>query len=58
MPVSFRINSLVFDRLTRFAESVNRSRSDVIDRAIEEYLDRHEQHHPPDNQPHQRHQRQ
>ncbi|MEA2708367.1 MAG: Ribbon-helix-helix domain [Phycisphaerales bacterium] len=52
-PLSVRINTQLLQRLERHSLRVGRSRSEVVDRAIEEYLDRHDQQ-ASDHKPHTR----
>lgn len=40
---SVRINSHLLARLDELAERIGRTRSDLIDRAIEEFVDRHDE---------------
>lgn len=45
--ITTRLNIILLDRLDRYGQRVGRTRADLIDRAVEEYLDRH----APDIQP-------
>jgi predicted transcriptional regulator len=40
--LSARINAQLFEQLDKFAKAKQRSRSYIVDRAIEEYLARHD----------------
>ena len=47
--VSVRLNGKLLERLDAYAERIERSRSDLIDRAVEEYLSAHDK--EPERQP-------
>lgn len=44
---SVRINTKLFERLESFSRTSGRSRSEVVDRAIEEYLNKNDPQIPP-----------
>lgn len=43
IPISMRINGKLMERLDAYCQRQGRNRSEVVDRAIEEYLDRRDQ---------------
>lgn len=53
--ISARINTLVFEKLKKLEMTTGRTRSELVDRAIEEFLERQEQRQadqkPPERRP-------
>lgn len=39
--ISLRINAVLLDRIDQYAERMGRARSEVIDHALTEFIDRH-----------------
>lgn len=43
-PMGVRLNTVLLERLDAYADSIGRTRSDLVDRAIEEYLNKYASH--------------